>query len=234
MKKHKRNKWVKACCLFVLPLLFWTNLYAQKKDKNYKDGYIIRFNDTITCKIYTGFQENEIGYEVRFKYTDGRIITYHPGSVVKGFGYKADDTVRNFYTIGVPEYWINGQTNNKAYAAVLSSGQLRFYKYAEIKNSIVVAPAIIRPGVAIGTGTKNKYTFFIQTANSDSLLKIGHNNLVGSPYFTREEIIPFLKGYVQAIAEVGNRFIYEKELGKIISRYNLWHAKKNQASVETN
>jgi hypothetical protein len=234
MKKSIRGKWGKICYQFLLLLVCCPMVYAQKKVKKYKDGYIIRFSDTVSCKIYTGHQENEIGYEVKFKYADGRVITYHPGSVVKGFGYIGDDGFKHFYAINVPEYWINEQQNNKAYAEVLSSGQLQFFKYTEIKNSIVVVPTIIVPGVAVGTGTKNKYTFFIKSADSDSLIKIGRNNLVGPPHFTREEIIPFIKNYVQAIAEVGNRYIYQNELAQIITRYNLWYERKKQLPLETN
>ncbi len=233
MKKCRRNKSIETCSLFLLLLLFCPDSYSQKKDKNYKDGYIIRFNDTISCKIYTGYQENETGYELRFKYADGRVIKYHPGSVVKGFGYKVNDTLKHYYVINVPEYWINEQKNNKAYAEVLSTGQLRLFKYTEIKNSVLV-PIILPSGVAVVGGTKSKYTFFIQTGDADSLIKVGHNNLVGPPHFTREEILPFLTGYVQAIAEVGDRYIYQKELEKIFNRYNLWYAKNNKPAAETN
>jgi len=220
---------MRIAAIILLACLFSQTGSAQKKkDKDFKDGYIIRLNDTVRCKIYSGFQENEIGHEVTFKYADGRIITYHAGSVLKGFGFKDDKTEKHFYEIDVPEYILNEQKNNKAYAEVLSIGHLRFLKYTEIKNSIVVVPIAITPGIIVIPSKKSKISCFIKIGDTDSLYKIGHNNAIGPPYFTREEIVPFLRGNTQLMAEIKDEHLSIKDLKAFIDRHNLWYTKRKQ------
>ena len=148
-------KLVVSITIILLMTLSYLEAFTQKKnDKKYKDGYVIRFSDTISCQIYTGYQDNEIGHEVTFKYNDGRIISYHPGSVIKGFGYKSDTAMVHYFQIDVPEYSIKEQTNSKAYAEVITDGRLRLYKYTKIKNSITIYPNILGSGIFHGPKQK--------------------------------------------------------------------------------
>jgi hypothetical protein len=205
-------------------------VFSQKKnDKKYKDGYIIRFSDTISCRIYTGYQANEIGYEVTFKYSDDRIITYNPGSVIKGFGYKTDTGMVHYYQIPIPEYWINEQKNNKAYAEVISAGQLTLYKFTKIKNSSFVIPVIAGPVIGFIVSNKKENNYFLKIGASDSLISIGHQNAIGAEYFERNEILEFVKQRPQVLANTpADKFIYIKELRSIFNNYNSWYKKHQE------
>lgn len=205
-------------------------VFAQKKnDKKYNDGYIVRFSDTISCRIYTGYQANEIGYEVTFKYNDGRIITYHPGSVIKGFGYKSDTGMVHYYQIPVPEYWINEQKNNKAYAEVISIGQLTLYKFTKIKNSSFVFPIVAGPVIGFIATNKKINNYFLKIGDRDSLYSIGHKNAIGAEYFERNEILEFVKERPQVLANTpADKFIYIKELTSILNNYNSWYKKHQE------
>jgi hypothetical protein len=215
----------------ILLLIFCQITFAQKKnDKKYKEGYVIRFSDTITCRIYTGYQNNEIGHEVTFKYPDGRMLSYHPGSVIKGFGYLSDTGMVQYAEIRVPEYWINEQTNDKAYAEIVSDGHIRLYRYTKIKNSVAVLPVILKPGVLIVSTPKRDRSYFIKIEDDDSMYEVGHKNIIGSEYFEREEIVPFLTGQPQIMANVPpGEFIYIRELKGYLNRYNEWYKKRHNS-----
>jgi hypothetical protein len=202
--------------------------FSQKKNgKHYKDGYIIRFSDTIPCKIFTGLTEEEIGYEVTFHYGDGKPITYHPGGVVKGFGIiNGNDTI-HYYQIPVPTYWINEQTNNKAYAEVVSHGQLTLYKFTKIKHTSFVIPIIAGPVIGFIEMSKKLNNYFLKIGNKDSLFTIGHKNAIGPEYFEREEIMAYVKDRPQVLANTPpDKFVYIKELRAILNEYNSWYRLK--------
>lgn len=223
-------KLVVSITIILLMTLSYLEAFTQKKnDKKYKDGYVIRFSDTISCQIYTGYQDNEIGHEVTFKYNDGRIISYHPGSVIKGFGYKSDTAMVHYFQIDVPEYWIKEQTNSKAYAEVITDGRLRLYKYTKIKNSITIYPNILGSGIFVGPKQKKDRSYYIKVDGDDSLYEVGHKNVIGSEYVEREEIVPFFKGQPQIIANVPQgEFIYINKLKLYLSRYNNWFKTKKE------
>jgi hypothetical protein len=215
--------------LITLLISCYTVIAQKKNNKKYKDGYIIRFSDTILCKIYTGYQANEIGYEVTFKYNDARIITYHPGSVIKGFGYKKDTGMVHFYQIAVPEYWINEQKNNTAYAEVISFGQLTLYKFTKIKSSSFVFPIIAGPVIGFIASNKEINNYLLKIGVSDSLYSIGHKNTIGPEYFERNEILNFVKERPQVLANtLPDKFIYIKELRNILDNYNSWYKKHQE------
>jgi hypothetical protein len=221
---------VVSITIILLMTFSYLETFAQKKnDKKYKDGYIIRFSDTISCRIYTGYQDNETGHEVTFKYNDGRIISYHPGSVIKGFGFKGDTAMVHYFQIDVPKYWIKEQTNSKAYAEVVIDGHLRLYKYTKIKNSITIYPNILGPGVFVGPGQKKDRSYYIKIDGDDSLYEVGHKNVIGSEYVEREEIVPFFKGQPQIIANVPQgEFIYINKLKLYLNLYNTWFKIKKE------
>jgi hypothetical protein len=225
---HKR---VSLKLIFLLALICGTLEYPafsqKKKEKYYKEGYIIRISDTIPCKIFTGFVEDEIGYEVTFHYGDGKPITYHPGGVVKGFGIKKGDDTIHYYQIQVPEYWIKEQTNNKAYAEVVSHGQLTLYKFTKIKNTSFVIPVITGPVIGFIVASKRLNNYFLKIGNKDSLYTIGHKNTIGPEYFEREEIMAFVKDRPQVLANIPpGRFVYIKELAAVLNDYNSWYQRK--------
>ena len=219
-----------SIAILLLMILCYGETFGQKRnDKKYKDGYVIRFSDTIFCRIYTGYQDNEIGHGVTFKYNDGRIISYHPGSVIKGFGFKSGTAMVHYFQINVPEYWIKEQTNSKAYAEVVVVGHLRLYKYTKIKNSITIYPNILGPGVFVGSRQKKDRSYYIKVDGDDSLYEVGHKNIIGSEYVEREEIVAFLKGQPQIIANVPQgEFIYINKLKPYLNRYNNWFKTKKE------
>jgi hypothetical protein len=225
---------VRVTLLLVLIFLLGTEVYSQKKSKKkYKDGYIIRLSDTIPCKIFTGLQENEIGYEVTFHYGDGKPITYHPGSAVKGFGVNKGAGMAHYYQIPVPEYWINEQKNNMAYAEVMSLGQLTLYKFTKIKNSSFAIPIIAGPIIGFIFSNKEANNYFLKIGVSDSLHSIGHKNTIGAEYFERNEILELVKERPQVLANTPpDKFIYIKELTSILNNYNSWY-KKHQEELNS-
>jgi hypothetical protein len=225
------HKLVSLKLIFLSALISGTFYYPafsqKKKEKQYKDGYIIRFSDTIPCKIFAGFKDDEIGYEVTFHYGDGKPITYHPGGVVKGFGIKKGNDTVHYYQIPVPAYWINEQTNNKAYAEVVSHGQLTLYKFTKIKNTNFVIPIIAGPVIGFIIASKKLNNYFLKIGNKDSLYTIGHKNTIGPEYFEREEIVTFVKERPQVLANIPQeRFVYIKELTAILNDYNSWYQLK--------
>jgi hypothetical protein len=218
-----------AVFIFLLSTL---PLFSQKKNKkNYTDGYIIRFSDTIPCKIFTGFQSNEIGYEVTFHYGDGKPITYHPGGVVKGFGIYHTTKVEHYYQIPVPEYWIKEQTNNKAFAEVVSHGQLTLYKFTKVKNSRVVAPIIVGTIVA----EKEINIYYLKMAGEDSLRVLSHKTTFGQDHFEREDILKLVIDRPQVLANTSpDKFVYSKELKIILKDYNSWYRKTKEEELKNN
>jgi hypothetical protein len=202
-------------------------LSQKKNEKLYKDGYIIRFSDTIPCKVFAGFNDEEIGYEVTFHYGDGKPVTYHPGGVVKGFGIiRGDDTI-HYYQIPVPEYWINEQRNNKAYAEVVSHGQLTLYKFTKIKNTSFVIPIIAGPVIGFMISIKKLNYYFLKIGNKDSLFTIGNKNAIGPEYFERKEIMEYVIDRPQVLANIPpDKFVYIKELITILNEYNSWYQRK--------
>jgi hypothetical protein len=220
----------------IIFLLFHLSMVAQKKNKKYfKDGYIIRFSDTISCKIFAGFESDEIGYEVTFHYGDGRLITYHPGSVIKGFGiYNSSGTV-HYYQVSVPEYWINEQTNNKAYAEVVSNGQLTLYKFTKVKNSTILAPIIVGPVIGAIVSDKEINSFFLKVAGEDSIRVFKHKNAFGKEYFERESVLQLVKDRPQVLANTPpDKFVYVDELKTILNDYNSWYRKFKEQELKNN
>ncbi len=204
-------------------------LFSQKKNKKfYTDGYVLRLSDTISCKIFTAFKEDEIGYEVTFHYGDEKPITYHPGSVIEGFGIRKGADTTHYFQIPVPEYLINEQTNNKAYAEIISQGQLTLYKFSRIKNSALL-PILVGPFIGALLSNKELNNYFLKISGEDSLHIIGHKNIVGAVYFERQEILNFVKERPHVLANTPiNEFIYLKELRSILNSYNLWYQQKSK------
>lgn len=200
----------------------------KKKDKNYAEGYIIRLSDTIPCKIYTGYQQEEIGYEMTFKYDDGRILTYNPGSVIKGFGYKKNKEYIHFHEVDVPVYIIREQENNKAYAEVITDGALRLYKFRRIKNSVFIASGAIPAAILYWIKSKENELFSIKKKRDDSLYVIGQKTIIGTTLFERNEIVPFLAGYPQVMANEHDELISLKDLKKYLQEYNTWYRRKKE------
>jgi hypothetical protein len=62
----------------------------------------------------------------------------------------------------VPTYWINEQTNNKAYAEVVSHGQLTLYKFTKIKNTSFVVPIIAGPVIGFVIISKKLNNYFLK------------------------------------------------------------------------
>ncbi len=225
------HKLVSLKLIFLSALISGTFYYPafsqKKKEKQYKEGYIIRFSDTIPCKVFAGFNDEEIGYEVIFHYGDGKPITYHAGGVVKGFGLKKGNEMVHYYQIPVPEYWINEQRNNKAYAEVVSHGQLTLYTFTKIKNASFVIPIIAGPVVGFIVANKKLNTYFLKIGNKDSLYTIGHKNAIGPEYFERDEIFALVKDRPQVMANTHpDKFVYIKELKVILDEYNSWYQQK--------
>lgn len=206
------------CCY--VPVL---SVSAQKKDKNYYEGYVIRFNDTIRCKIYAGPKIFNIAHEIKFKYDDGREMTYNPGSVIKGFGYKIDTAEKNYYVIPVPEYKFNKQKNNKAYAEVLANGHLKFLNYSYKENSSRTS----NTGYVPATTSYTQY--YLYKKNTDSCINIGTKPLLGFTYFTKEEISSCMSDYPELLSEINeNEKLHISDLIKYINRYNEWFSKGRQ------
>lgn len=224
-------------CFIVIIILTPSHLlFGQKKNKKlYKDGYIIRFSDTIPCKIYYGFESDEIGYEVTFHYGDGKLITYHPGGVVKGFGIHYTTGTAHYYQIPVPEYWIKEQTNNKAYAQVVSHGQLTLYKFTKIKNSRMLVPVIAGPVVGAITADKEVNYYFVKILSEDSLQTFNHKTTFGKDHFAREDILDLVKDRPQVLANTSpDKYIYIKELQIVLNNYNAWYRKTKEEELKNN
>jgi hypothetical protein len=228
------NLFTKERFFAVVFLLTAFPLFAQKKNKKlYTDGYIIRFADTIPCKIFYGFESDEIGYEVTFHYGDGKAITYHPGGVVKGFGIHYTEGTVHYYQIPVPEYWIKEQTNNKAYAEVVSHGQLTLYEFTKVKNSRVVVPIIVGPVIGAITTDKDVNHYFLKVAGEDSMRTLVRKTAFGKEYFEREDILALVKDRPQVLANTpADKYIYIKELRIILNNYNAWHRKKKEEELK--
>lgn len=225
------NSWcaIKSTSLSVITfILFHLPVNGQKKNKKlYTDGYIIRFSDTIRCKIFTGFESDEIGYEITFHYGDWKLITYHPGSVVKGFGIFYKTGVVHYYQIPVPEYWINEQSNNKAYAKMVSYGQVTLYEFTKVKKSRVLVPIIVGPVIGAIVSDKEINNYFVKISGEDSFRILNYKRAFGEIHFEREDILKLVKDRPQVLATLPtDKFIYIGELRIVLNNYNTWYRKK--------
>ncbi len=90
---------------FIALEILFLNVYSQFNIKKFKEGYIIRGEDTVQCKIFKGISVNE--YEqVVFRYSDSKFaepISYYAGSIVSGYGIKIDSVYKHFFAFPKPK-----------------------------------------------------------------------------------------------------------------------------------
>jgi hypothetical protein len=213
---------MRAIFILFLSLLITSVCYSQKKkDKHFKDGYIIRLSDTVRCKIYVGALE-KICHEVTFQYPDGRQMTYTAGSAIKGFGYKTDSSEKHYLAFPISEYYINGQKNTKAYGEVIAPGQLRLLKYAAIYPTVRATRR--NPGLGVTTATDIRY--YLYPEKNDTAIRVGFKRLIGYVYFTKDEIKTYIADYRELMEEIKEEDkISLKELAAYIDSYNQWKEK---------
>jgi hypothetical protein len=209
----------------ILFFLFCSQSFGQKKkDKHFADGYIIRLGDTISCKIYNGIPKEELGYRVKFHYGDGKLITYYPGSAVKGFGILEDGDTLHFYQMDVPVYYFYGRKNDKVYVEVVASGRLTLYRFMKFKESIWTGTGLIGGALEMILASKDGNSYLIKMEGSDTLVAVGNKMAGGESYFKREEILPYVKDRPQVLAGIPvDKFIYLKELRMVLRSYNTWY-----------
>jgi hypothetical protein len=194
--------------------------YSQKKkDKHFKEGYVIRFDDTIRCKIYVEFWGYKMCHEVTFRYPDGREITYNPGSAIKGFGFKMDSVEKHYYVFPVEDYYIDGKKNSSAYGEVISTGPLRLFKYMTYE-----AERKIRSGGIINyLIVQLDIRYFLHSNIAEKATRIGINPVFGDIYFTKDQIKIYIADYRELLEEIKeDEKIKIKQLSAYIDRYNQW------------
>ena len=213
--------------LFLLSVFFTlsVNLFSQYKEKYFIEGYIIRQDDTIECKIYSKKAE-ELQEKIIFKYTDSdEPIVYYPGSIIKGFGLSLKGKHHHYTTVPRP---LNkkGTKTELIFGEVITSGFLKLYKYSFTKESNM-SSANLNGTVNTTKLKKVIIDYFIYRSDIDSsshLSSYMDDNMIK---LNKELINRFFGDNPDLLKKIENDVTLAL-LSQYIEEYNSWYTKKNK------
>ncbi len=204
--------------LFVSLLLFISSSYSQYKLKHFREGYIVKGNDTVMCKIHDGNDPYNI---VVFKYTHSKFeeaIVYYPGSIVKAYGFKKDTALREFTIISKKKSSLLSKKNEEVYGEVLVKGPLMLIEHNEMKYSA----GTVQPGGGFGPGSsRNIVRYFIFHPDKDSAFVIATPSLFGSG-IDEDDLKKTFSEFPELAAKVKKKTKLE-DLINYIKEYNEWY-----------
>jgi len=218
--------------------LFWLlflsfpflNVFSQYKEKFFKEGYVIRQNDTIKCKIYLKSIE-ELQEKIVYKYKDGdEPITYYPGSIIKGFGLTIDGKNIQYTTVPYP---LNkkGTKIDLIFAEVVTNGFLKIFKYSFYRENLNMAGTSTNSArVFVPTKTKSKKAvvdYFIYRSDIDSsshLSSYMSDNMVK----LNKELVDHFFGDNPDLLKKIELDITLVTFVQYVEEYNAWFKKKNK------
>lgn len=205
-------------------LLLLSSTYSQYKLKHFKEGYIVKGQDTVMCKVYTGEDPYN---KVVFKYTDSKFeeaIEYYPGSIVKAYGMKKDSVLKEFTVISKKKSSWLSKRNEEVYGEVLVKGPLLLIEHRETK----VTPGMVNSGGGFGMGsTRNIIRHFLIHSEKDSAIVLTAPALFGIG-IDEEELIKIFSEFPELAARVKKKTKLA-DLVTYIKEYNLWYvARKNE------
>jgi len=218
---------------FFLLSVFFTlsvNLYSQYKEKYFIEGYIIRQDDTIECKIYCKKAE-ELQEKIIFKYTDSdEPIVYFPGSIIRGFGLSLNGKHNHYTTVPRP---LNkkGTKTEFIFGEVITNGFLKLYKYSFTKEQLNMASVNSNSTTAfVPVKTKNKKAkieYFLYRSDIDSSSHLS-SSMNDNMIKLNKELINHFFGDNPDLLKKIEYDVTLALLSQYIEEYNSWYNKKNQ------
>jgi|SRR6185503_4821556 len=199
------------------------NTYSQFNIKKFKEGYIIRGDDTAKCKIFTGSSVNR--YEqVVFRYTDSKFedpINYFAGSIVKGYGIKTDSAYIHFFAFPKSKHSLFKKSQETVYGRVEVGGYLKLLEYTQSTYS----PGAMRPGGGFSSGTTSSATsFYLYKTGGDSAYNIRGENATFLSGIDEETIINYFSDYPELVEKMKTKTkIKFKDIIEYVKEYNTWY-----------
>jgi hypothetical protein len=212
-------------------LLFqFVTIYSQYKQKFFKDGYIIKQDDTLKCKIYSK-NIDELQKKIIYKYEDSdEPIIYYPGSIIKGFGLTIDGKSSHYITLPKP-LDKKGKNTELIFAEVVTNGFLKLFKYSFTKEQLDWAGANLNStSIAIPIkrkSKKRKFDYFIYRSDIDSSSSLSTYMKDNMVKLNKELIDRFFGDNPDLLKKI-EYDISIAIFSQYLDEYNLWYKKNNK------
>lgn len=183
--------------------------YSQEK---YLDGYALKGNDTIYCKVQKG--KNDVSMASVKLLIEGEEITFYPGGPVTGFGTTNEDY--HFGALKAEVQVGNRNVSNFYYVRKLVTGRVELYEYSYFVTTTrrTTVNGVEQPGSTSNTQRNTKY--FISKHDSNS----GPAALpIPLPSFKSKDLEHYFSDQPDLFANAEKRFS-TKELVAFIKEYN--------------
>jgi len=215
--------------LFLLSVFFTlsVNLFSQYKEKYFIEGYIIRQDDTIACKIYSKKAE-ELQEKLIFKYIDSdEPIVYYPGSIIKGFGLSLNGKYSHYTTVPRP---LNkkGTKTELIFGELITNGFLKLYRHSFTKEQFNTTPT--NSSATTFTTVKTKKTiidYFLYRSDIDSSSHLSSYMKDNMIKLNRELINHFFGDNPDLLKKIEHDITLTL-LSQYIEEYNSWYLNKNK------
>ena len=213
-------------------LILSVNVFSQFKEKYFKDGYIIRQEkDTFACKIFLKDIES-LHEKIVYKYKDSdEPITYHPGSIVTGFGFDDSGKYAHYTTVPHP---LNkkGTKAELIFGEVVTNGFLKLYKYSFKREHLNFAGAASGSGplLIVPYKTKSKrpvIDYFLYRTDIDSSCHLSTYMKDNMVKLKKELVDEFFGDHPELLKKI-ELDINLATFTQYLEEYNAWFNRKNK------
>src|SRR5688572_24248872 len=166
--------------IFILCLcLFCTCAFSQYKPRHFKEGYIIKNNDTITCKVLPEEFTNPYE-EVVYRYTNNKFeesVASGPGSDIKGFGYKKDSVLIEYTVFSKKKSTLFKNKHENVFGLIVEKGRITLIEHNEERYH----SSTMNPGGGFGMGSSSiKLRYYLIVPGRDTAVQVFSSGLLSS------------------------------------------------------
>jgi hypothetical protein len=214
----------KSCLILLLCLSYYT-IAAQTKNNTdkYKDGYALKGNDTIWCKIVFDSKYDDARKSVKLLIKDEE-NTFFAGGTITGFGIEEDGKQYDYGTVDVEVSIADRRMANLLFVKKLAAGTIDLYEYSYriFKTKRTTINGVDQPGAIT---TSQNYTNNYISKNDSAKPKLATPVLL--PSFRKKDLEPYISDNTELLAGLENR-LSMKELIAVIKKYNNWCLEKKK------
>jgi hypothetical protein len=207
--------------LALILCLTYLAAFSQKKNDSYRDGYVIRGNDTIKCKILDN--QNQSFFSSVTVLIDENEFTFTPTASIKGFGFTYKEKEYHFGCFTVDIKLTSTNTSSKdIFAKNFVAGTINLFEhsYSIFTTKRTTANGIEQPG---STSTSQHYTNYYISKSDPLQPGLSTPTILYS--FNKKNIEPYISDNIDLLNKTEKKLKLE-EVINCIKEYNDWCKEK--------